>query len=467
MINTIITREFLDYIHSLQFFMLMIISVILFAVGSWVAVDRYHEQTDMYNKQVTETYNNPSTVATKCQRAPSLFSFIADGGLKTQPFEMILRSKKDLFPEISGERNFKMMDVPNLDWAFIIKIIFSLFALLLAYRSIAGEKEQGTLRLMMSNSLGRIQIIVAKYTAILCTLLIPLAAGALISLIIMTFYLPDLLSPVVVIRLFLFLLLSSGYLSIFIFLGLAFSALIAKTSLVLLSLLSFWLGFTAVVPGMAAIISGYISAIPSEFEMAQKTGPIIQEDVWGKVMDILSGIEKGKFATKEDVLAATDKAFLEGQELVRSHFTEYQNAVRERNRMTRMVSRISPVSLFQFAAESIADTGPKRQDRFMQDIRRYSAVYDDYIMSKVGELITTSPYSFATSTKFKGETLEIRSPMAKEYEGDMSDFPRFQESPPQLQENIHEALLDITGLLVWNFILAACAFVAMLKCDVR
>ncbi|MBN2415076.1 ABC transporter permease subunit [bacterium] len=467
MIKTIITREFLEHIHSLQFFVLMIISIILFAVGAWVAVDSFQEQTDMYNKQVTETYNNPSTVMTACHRAPGLFSFIADGGLRTQPFQVRLRPRGSMSPDSSGERNYKMMDVPNLDWAFIVKIVFSLFALLLAYRSISGEKEQGTLRLIMSNSLGRARIIAAKYASILFALLVPLAAGMLVSLIIITLYMPALFSPVLVARLLIFVLLSSGYFSIFILLGLTLSALITKSSVVLLTLLSCWLCFTSIVPGMAAIVSGYISSIPGEFEMAQKTGPMIQKDIWDRIQDILSRSEKGEFTTKEEILAETDKAFMAGQELLRNHFSEYRNAVRERNRMTRLVSRISPVSLFQFAAESLADSGPLRQDRFMQEIQRYSAVYDDYILRKTGKLITTSVYSFGMSTEFKGEPFTIESPRAEEYTGDKSDFPRFRERPQVLLADIRNALLDIAGLLIWNLLLAGCAFIAMLRCDVR
>ena len=141
--------------------------------------------------------------------------------------------------------------------------------------------------------------------------------------------------------------------------------------------------------------------------------------------------------------------------------------MRERSRITRNLSRISPSALFQYAAEGLADSGPGRQERFMEDVRTYSRIYDNYIKSKVGKVVATSFWSFSTSMELKGEYINLSSPRPEEYTGDKSDFPYFTESKPSIARNISEAILDLGGLLFWCLITAILAFFAFLRCDVR
>ena len=57
------------------------------------------------------------------------------------------------------DANINMKDVgPNIsqvDWAFIIGYVLSLIALLFTFDAISGERERGTLRLMLANSIPR------------------------------------------------------------------------------------------------------------------------------------------------------------------------------------------------------------------------------------------------------------------------------------------------------------------------
>jgi len=465
--KTIIKREFLEHLQSLQFYVLLIFSIILFGISGWVSVNNYNEQNSAYNKNITDLTKHPSTISTQCYRKPNGLAFIADGGLKTESDGVRLGPKSSISNHPSGERNFKMPNIPELDWAFIIKVVFSLYVILLAFNGISGEKEQGTLGIIISNSIRRSQVLLGKYISIILTVLIPLLLGGIVSLLIAVLFIPQVFNFIVLLRVLLMLVLTIVYLSVFIFLGLLMSALIQRSSLVLLVLLAAWICFAFIIPNTLGILSDKFTEIPSEHQTAEQMGPMVQQEVWSKIAMIINRADQGEFETKEQILAETDVAFEEAQGKVRQYYNSFRNAMKRRSDIARKLSRISPTALFQYASEGIANSGPLRQEHFMENVMTYSRIYDDYIKNKVGKVVGVSNWSFSTSMMFKDEHVHISSPSPKEYQGDKSDFPFFEEEPPDLPRNFREAVFDISGLLLWVVILAFLAFAAVARCDVR
>jgi len=394
---TIIKREILEHLQSLQFIILIVLSILLFAMNGWVSVKKHREQMTRYSDGVTEMEHYHSTRRTSLYMRPNPLVLLADGGSKYQPPGYSLGPKGKLTSLPAGPKNFKMPFVPELDWAFIIKVVFSLYVLLLAFRGISGEKEIGTLRLVLSNTLRRNQVLIAKYISIIVTTGIPLILGGLVSLCIVSILLPQALSLSVVSRIGLMLLLAFFYLSIFAFLGLFVSSLVSRSSVVLLILLSVWILFVVVVPNVSGILSDKLTSVPSEFQTARQVGPILQEQIWGRINQVIERIKRGELTTDEAVKKETDKAFEEGQEEVRNHYAVYENAMKRRSNVARNLSRLSPTALFQFASESLADTGLRREERFEKDAKTYSSIYDSYILQKVGRLVGTSYWSFGSS----------------------------------------------------------------------
>ena len=465
--NAIIKREILEHLQSLQFIILIILSILLFSMNGWVSVKKHREQMRRYSDGVTGVAQNQSTVETSLYMRPNPLVLLADGGSKYQPPGYSLGPKGKLTSLPAGPKNFKMPFVPELDWAFIIKVVFSLYVLLLAFRGISGEKEIGTLRLVLSNTLRRNQLLIAKYISIILTTGIPLILGGLVSLCIVSILLPQALSLSVVPRIGLMVILAFFYLSIFAFLGLFVSSLVGRSSVVLLILLSVWILFVVVVPNVSGILSDKLSSVPSEFQTARQVGPILKEQIWARIDKVKERVNRGELTTEEAIKRETDRAYEEGQEEIRNHYVVYENAMKRRANAARNLSRLSPTALFQFASESLADSGPRREERFERDAKAYSSIYDNYILEKVGRLVGTSYWSFGSGITVNGKYINISSPHPQEYEGDKSDFPRFAESSTNLAVNVQEAFLDLAGLSLWNLILAVLAFWAIWRCDVR
>jgi hypothetical protein len=222
-----------------------------------------------------------------------------------------------------------------------------------------------------------------------------------------------------------------------------------------------------VVPNISGILSDKLARVPSEFQTARQVGPILQEQVWARIDKIRERIKQGELTDETAIKKETDSAYEQGQQDVRNHYALYENAVKHRADVARNLSRLSPTAMFQFACESLADTGPRREERFLRDAKSYSTIYDGYILEKIGRLVGTSYWSFGSGVTVNGKYIDISSPYPEEYQGDMSDFPQFAESGPNLAGNIQEAFLDLAGLSLWNLALAVLAFWSISRCDVR
>lgn len=463
----IFQRELLEHLRSLQFVILIVLSVLLFSLNGWISVKKYQERLTGYHEGVSATTRAPSTQRMALYLQPTPLILLADGGSTYQPPGYTLTPKARLEPRAANPKNFKMPVVPALDWAFILKVVFSLYCLLLAFRGICGERENGTLCLILSNPLKRAQLLLAKYGAIMATIAIPLFMGTLVSALIVSLFCPGAFSWSVFPRMVLMVLLGFFYLSLFTFLGLLVSSLVSQSSVSLLIQLAAWIVLVVILPNVSGILSDKLTKVPSEFQTARQVRSVLQEQVWTKIDLVKERIKNGELTTDEAIKKEADLAFEQGQREVRSHYSVYENVMKQRARLARNLSRFSPAALFQYAAESVADTGPNREARFLKDARAYARVYDAYIQEKLGKLVGTSPWSFSTSVLLDGQHVHISSPHPQEYQGDKSDFPRFVESKPNLAGNTREAFLDLGALALWNLIVAVLAFWRVSRCDVR
>ena len=113
--KNIIRREFLDHVQSLQFVVLLVLSLILFAGNGLIFVKSYADRTDAYQKKLAFMNNWKSTVRLQLYRRPNPLVFIAEGGDNERPSEYYLLPKGTLSAGSLNLRGFKLPRVPTLD----------------------------------------------------------------------------------------------------------------------------------------------------------------------------------------------------------------------------------------------------------------------------------------------------------------------------------------------------------------
>jgi len=145
----------------------------------------------------------------------------------------------------------------SLDLAFIVKVVLSLFAILLTFDAVCGEREGGTLKLMLANPVPRDRVILGKLVGGFLALVVPLVLAMLLGLLVILAYPGVQLSGTDWMRIALLMGVFVLYVVVFMTLGLLVSSRTRRSSTSFLVLLVVWVLFVLVVPKTSVILAGY------------------------------------------------------------------------------------------------------------------------------------------------------------------------------------------------------------------
>jgi len=178
--------------------------------------------------------------------------------------------------------------IDSVDLTFVVKIILSLFVILLTYDAISGEKELGTLKVALANSVPRYKILLGKiiggFSVIVLAFLLPL----LIGLAFMMGFFPQVLgdfTPDTWWRLLIIIAVYLLYLAVFFSVGLFVSAFSQRSSTSFIVLLVVWVLFVTIVPRVSLASAerlrpyeSYTTLQTKAFkEIAEKRAAVIKE----------------------------------------------------------------------------------------------------------------------------------------------------------------------------------------------
>jgi len=452
-------KEFQRAVLSGSFIVCLSGSVVLFALCAFFFVSEYREIAGP-----PLTSEEPSTRGVGVRKPLSPLGFcVHDAGA----FARISPGTVGDVRFVAQKRNFKLPSHVRFDWVFVVVVVFGITGIVLSYSTINGEKEDGTLSLMLSYSIPRSTVFLGKYFALTVATALPLLVGALAGLLIV-----ETMGPAGAIwdnagRIGSFLLFSGLFVSLIVLLSLFVSAVTHRSAIAALILLAIWAFWTFLIPGVSRLLVSKVRPLPSELEMASRLGPMMQREVWGKINEIRKRVKAGEVISRAEVLKLSDEAFIEGQKKIVALRKDIRRTKEAHAEVSRDISRLSPVAAFRYGAEALLNLGHVGIKRFRRDVERYASIYDGYVVSKIGKLVTASNWTFATTIRVGKERVGIRSPHPEEYAGDMDDFPAFTPSHRSLSDALSEAVLDLAILFGWNIVLFAAGFVAFVRYDVR
>ena len=208
-------REIYDNLNSLRFTLTTALLLALMVTNAVKHLREHPKRVQTYRDAVTESSNRLTAHAdgslyTLAQygpgnfyKKPSPLHFCANGGELVLP-DTIKVDDPPVFATDS-EGNWTLVGVwslsypdanlqnknvgPNVsqvDWAFIIGYILSLIALWFTFDAFSGEREQGTLRLMLANSIPRHTVLIGKFLGALLSISIPFALAVLVNLLLIS-----------------------------------------------------------------------------------------------------------------------------------------------------------------------------------------------------------------------------------------------------------------------------------------
>ena len=280
MIRHIVRKELLENLLSLRFVLSLLLIICLYAAIGFVFVSKYTRQTDDYWKRTNEN------IAAFSERADQLYKlafYEQEIWRKPKPLSLCVEGfernlpnyfKSNLFitylPEVRSRSNLLLPNFCDIDWVFVISILLSFVALLFTYDSFCGERQAGTLRLILSGSIPRHKVLLGKYFGAAFTLGIPLLMGFFINLIIVISSDIVTLGSGEWLRIIGIALISFLYLSMFLLLGMFVSSRTAHSANSIIILLLVWVGLVVLLPRLGRIVSDIYYKSPSLTEFRKK-----------------------------------------------------------------------------------------------------------------------------------------------------------------------------------------------------
>ncbi len=350
-----------------------------------------------------------------------------------------------------------------LDLEFIFGTILSLFAILMGYDAIAGEKERGTLRLSFANAVPRPVYILGKLTGSFVALAVPLVlALAVGALILPAMGLP--LSGESWLRLISICAIGLLYFGVFLAMSVFVSSLTEWTSSAFLVLLVVWICAVLIVPRASVLIAGRAVDVPSVDEIASQKN-IFSRQLYNEDHDKMSSFKPSDSEDMENVIDEFNRymeQLAEERERKMREFSERlnekrSNAQRNQHKLALNIARLSPATSLSLATTQLAGTSVDMKSRFKGEAERYQEQYGNFIKEKTG----VKPGGRMIMMRIAEDEGEEPEPV------DPAELPVFEYKRESLAHALDDSILDAGLLAVYNLIFFAAAFVAFVRYDVR
>jgi ABC-type transport system involved in multi-copper enzyme maturation permease subunit len=535
MVYQIARKDFLNNLLSARFVIGFILCLLLIPFSILINISDFRDQANQYRldraaaeKGVKEVHVY-SALRPEIVMPPEPLSIFSQG-ISSQVGNRvkILLGEKPMLAEgkIAARDNPFLAAFFSVDFVQVAAIIFSLLALLFSYDVFTREKEDGTLRLQMSNSLGRSQFMAGKVVGILATLLPVLVFSFLLSAVLILFSKDVSFSALEWGRIGLLFAASLLYLAVFIFIGLFISAR-SKTSVTSLVLCLFiWVFFIFIIPNLSAYFAESFVRVQSRDNLNRVLDDFERE--FGKVLGdryktqgiteyysawYRSSGDDGYIETygnsRTDFEAQRRRCMI--SEPLRIDYADkkwpsqeaYLESLSHQARVAQGLSSISPAGIFRIIASAVCSTDRRSHEKEMDRIRQYREGFIRYMQSKnifasFRYITPAPPETFLTEDQliekrtggeFKtvkaldawaAQQKDARAPWLKlsknKIPGDepsdypyleVTDMPGFREPPKSLFLGLESSILNIALLLIEGILLFYTGFVAFLRYDVR
>jgi ABC-type transport system involved in multi-copper enzyme maturation permease subunit len=491
LLKTIIAREFLNNILNLRFMIGLVLCIVVTIACMVILAHDYRREMQDYDARLHlqdeildnyATYNDLTRMV-QAQKPPERFRLLIIG--------------------IAGNEGAGFFDnnplpllFPPLDFLFIVTIVMSLLAVLFSHDAIAGERQRGTLRLMISNSISRTEILLGKLIGGAISLIIPFILSLLVGVLYISINPAFHWDGSAWGELGLLTAASITFITSFYLLGLAISTFSRYASTAILNCLFLWVLLILVFPNVSPYISAQFHRIPSikesnrrekeierhSLDVARehmveaakrfrlKYGPLFAEYEalgfggnwhWGLAQEEDRKLEPAmrQRAEADPEFGAMVDAFLEenrkaGQELRRIRDTDpgeddLHRKASLQTTLAKNLACISPFANLVYIARDLTGTGLQGLEYFKRTKDEYEQQLGSYLDKKINDARKNNP-------EFEEESFL-----------DVSDRPRFVFKEEPLRDKLAGVLPYWGILLLFNVVFFVAAFAGFMRYDVR
>lgn len=271
MIWLIAKKDFLLNLISVRFIIGFFLCLIIIPFTMIVSVNDFENQMRIYKIDQENADNHFKNISVYSAlrptvvKKPEVLSILSKGISQNMGNKTTVRLQEyPLF--LSGHTTTRDNPLLNaffsLDFSTVIAIVISLLALVFSYDSLTREREDGTMKLVMTNPLSRISFLIGKLSGLLLTLLPILIFCYLLACLIIVINPNISLTAPDWTGIGLLFLTSIVYMLVFVLLGTFISSLTSHSSSSIILCLLCWIGFLFIIPNMSTYLSQSISRTP-------------------------------------------------------------------------------------------------------------------------------------------------------------------------------------------------------------
>lgn len=478
MLGTLIKAQILENLFGIKFILTLLVCVILVIGVTFTGIARFENQ-------IEADKNIVSINKTNLEEAEDWRQVGEDGIKVIKPATALCIFSSGLDESVGRTATIHEWDFPHmedsvysttpifavfgdLDMTFIIKIVISLFAILFTYDLICGEKERGTLKLALSNSVPRNTYLLGKSIGSFISLLLALIVPLLFALLIMLTFGGLSFGGEEWARISLILLGYVLYLLSFFSLGLFISSLTKNSAISFVTLLFVWVFFVLIVPKGAMMLAAQITPVDTGINAVKDQQMHLQRDfrntVWEQMRDEMKNMPRptgnDHTAWRNQMMTLRTRIndelkpkFQSENEKLVSDFKKKQSNL---TTLAMTISRISPASAVTYIGMNMSNTGHNAQEYFLSQLTSFREVFADKINleQEKESAANAGRRGWGSATNEEGTI-------------DVSQIPKFKNNWMSLGESIEISMLDFLMMAIISILFYAMGFVLFLRYDVR
>ena len=338
-----------------------------------------------------------------------------------------------------------------MDWGFIIGYVLSLVALLFTFDAISTERERGTLRLMLANSIPRHTVLIGKFLGGLISISIPFTLTVLMNLLVISTSGDVHLNIEAWGRLGIIYFIALLYTCLFLGLGLLVSARVQRSAVSLVVLLLVWTTVVVFMPSTLASIANGLSSSPMSSDEFRKRSSQLKDELdelWDKYY---SPSDDTPEDVREKIRLGSEIVTRDAEQQEQLHEEQLNQQVFQMNR-ARAITRISPVTIFQHLLETFSGTGFERHLQFLENVKSHARQFRVFI----ADTDNADPESLHIFGVREGMSQEPVNPEA---------IPKFEDTL-SLNTDFNTAAIDLLLLMLFCVVLLSGAYLAFVRVEV-
>lgn len=489
MFITLLLKEIQETLVTVRFIVLTVICILLIPLWIFVSLKDYEQRFDDYNREM-QLYQDRSEGNVNAR-------FQAEGYRPPSPLGLFSIGIKDLLPHrtlTSRNGDFNIEKKPlntdpqsalfgKIDFVFIVSFILSILVFIFTFSCISGEKERGTIRLVMSNGVPRWQIVLAKIIGNYLVFLAPLIISFIIGLVIIN--ITGIIS-IFIEELFIALIIISIITLLFLFtifnLGIFISTLTHNSTTSIITLILIWVFFILVIPKVSPMISGILYPLKSqqifeiekrmlkesiEDELDNQERELFERLVAESGMDIytyydLHAPETENAREKYDELVIPLQN--EYKDKISSELTKIENQYQNKKSIQAAIavnfSRVSPISCYTYIIAELSGTGNLELENFYN----YSKNFQSRVKQEIYDHWTHQVYK-AKHGGFRSSGGYFKKEGVVEDNIPVPHFSSYKHAGFNVA--LQSVWIDIVLLILYSFLFFYASFVSFLRYDVR